>query len=125
MQTGDRAVGPGVIPDRILRENNFAVKDRRKVRPDALILEEKLGGKKRKHDGRDQPAHLPKGGRGKAFILEVGYTNETRYEEKLQEKNSNIAPLSSCWRHQALKQYSVQSSWVQPEAYSTPVKMPC
>ena len=32
-------------------------------------------------------------GRGKAFILEVGYTNETRYEEKLQEKEQQHSTL--------------------------------
>ena len=86
LQTGDKLIGPDIIPDHVMHAHNFPVENRRKLRPDALILEGKERGTKRKRDGSAQHRYLPKGARGNAFILEVGYTNETRYDDKLEEK---------------------------------------
>ena len=38
-------------------------------------------------------ASSARGTRGKAFILEVGYTNETQYADKLKEQNEQHEPL--------------------------------
>ena len=84
-------MGPDIIPDHVMVEHNFATENRHKLRPDALIVEEKSRGKKRNSRGQHAPPY--KGQRGKAFILEVGYTMETRYTDKFEEKHEQHRTL--------------------------------
>ena len=86
-----------IISNRTLRLHGMNVDERRVLRPDALIIESNdvhiPATGKRDAQRRHKPArmvhdnkHKPPIRRCKAYIIEVGYSAETRYEAKVQEK---------------------------------------
>ena len=111
------------IPATVLSDNAFLQcgmdpRIRNKLRPDALILECNTPEDRHSHLGkrdnrraRKLPTTIKDGDRvraRKAYIIEVGYTSETRYLTKLDEK---------------LKQHSTLQQLLQQEGYD-PIVVP-
>ena len=106
LEISDSRIPKDVISDCTLQRHGINTQDRSKIRPDALILESTLVGVpatgKRTASRTLKPSRVitnpnkdPPTRPCKAFILEVGYTSETRYTDKVLEKTQQHAQLRS------------------------------
>ena len=107
-------VPESIISKHTLGSLGLAAENRDKLRPDALIIEclpqetiEDVLGRADKRDAQgrrklDKFIHDPKSVTPyrprKAYIIEVGYGAETRYQQKLQEKDAQHSQLRSLLR---------------------------
>ncbi len=107
-----------ILSDKTILEYGLTLGDRERIRPDALILEynqpQEANQRTRKRDrhGDKKIPNIKQAGEEvrpcKAYLVEVGYTSETRYCTKLQEK---------------LEQHSVLVKLLEREGYD-PVVIP-
>ena len=77
-----------ILPDATFRRHNLNPRNRNKLRPDIMVINSSKRPLKRKRDSEEGRATI-----GTAYIVEIGYTSEGRYHEKLAEKQEQHAQL--------------------------------
>ena len=92
-----------IMSNRTLQQHGIQIRDRGKIRPDALIVESnsavpatgKRTASRQLKPSRviNNPSKDPPTRPCRAFVIEVGYASETRYADKVQEKNQQHARL--------------------------------
>ena len=101
IDAGKMRVPNSIISDRTFEQIGVSPELRDKIRPDALIIENSNMpvGLKRLRNARmaENIPTLTRGREGprrcKAYVIEVGYTQETRYHDKLQDKSDQHQTL--------------------------------
>ena len=84
----DNRIDNKILPDATFRRHNLHPGTRNKLRPDIMVLGPSRKSQKRKRDCEEERPTI-----GMANIVEIGYTSEGRYHEKLAEKQEQHAQL--------------------------------
>ena len=94
LKVTDFRVPVDILSDQALAASGHDVAIRKKLRPDILLVDKVQLHGKRKYAGAAKSTT-----RRRAHILEIGYTSESRYKDKVSEKQNQHEQLCSALGH--------------------------
>jgi hypothetical protein len=94
----------------------FSFENKRKLRPDCMIVEitndeiDRALRKRTRNGDTNIPTQINSRPR-KIWLIELGYSFDTRYMDKVTEKKNNMQSCANCLPHRGMMYCCSPSSW--------------